>query len=161
MLKLTPYVILKTLKNAMMEIRHTDTIHNLNFFFYEENSKCNTRIMLFLNLWNFLYGLPLLHSVRHSSKRQNIFKVPFFRLVRQIYMSAFRFLRPHGIKAPPYFKNFSPTYCSTDCFVNFTQESPVFQRSVAKNRISLSSILPILGPCMSQKVVFSPKSRAL
>ena len=32
-LKLTPYVILKTLKNAMMEIRHTDTIHNLNFFF--------------------------------------------------------------------------------------------------------------------------------
>ena len=143
-----------------MEIRHTDTIHNLNFFFTKKIPNATLVSCCFLISEN-LNGLPLLHSVRHSSKRQNIFKVPFFRLVRQIYMSAFRVLRPHGIKAPPYFKNFSPTYCSTDCFVNFTQESPVFQRSVAKNRISLSSILPILGPCMSQKVVFSPKSRAL
>ena len=62
-----------------------------------------------------------------------------------------------GIKTPVNFEDFSPPYFCMDYTVNFTQESPVFQLSTAKNRISLSSIEPILGQCMCQKVVFSAK----
>ena len=65
----------------------------------------------------------------------------------------------HGIKAPLNYKNFLLSYFCTDISVNLTQESPVFQLSVAKNRISLSSIEePILGQCMYQKVVFRQKA---
>ena len=63
----------------------------------------------------------------------------------------------HGIKAPLNYKNFLLSYFCTDISVNLTQESLVFQLSVAKNRISLSSIQPILGKCMYQKGVFSAK----
>ena len=55
-----------------------------------------------------------------------------------------------SVYTPLNFKNFLPTYFCTDNSVHFLQESPVFQLyRIAKNRISLSSIEPILGPvCM-------------
>ena len=56
------------------------------------------------------------------------------------------------------FKYFLPSFFCTDISVNFIQESPILQFSVAKSRISLSSIQPILGPLMPQKSVFRQKA---
>ena len=56
------------------------------------------------------------------------------------------------------FKYFLPSFFCTDISLNFIQESPILQFSVAKSRISLSSIQPILGPLMPQKSVFRQKA---
>ena len=54
---------------------------------------------------------------------------------------------PFNVSASLYLRLFlSASLFCTDISVSLIQESPVFQLSVAKNRISLSSLQPILGP---------------
>ena len=79
----------------------------------------------------------------------------FSRLTRNI---AFCSVERHtSRKTPMNFKNVLPTYLCTDSSINFILESSVFQLPVAKNKLHLSSIQPILGPFIPKKPFFVGK----